>query len=330
MHVGLCTGLLPAAAAAVATDTSQLLLYGLDVVSISISLTLDIILISKRVYTEPGSLSYTVVGIKNEQAQAILDDYNHAQAIKVPNSFTRPLADMKQNLPSHKYAYISAFSSTWCTISGPPSVLKRLWSSSPPIGQAPRIELPADAAVHSTHLPGLDTDMILSSSAMFLTTPISATVRILSPCDGEPYKFSNVGDLLHAMIQDISQNPMDLLQTFQKCAGGFRGVKNVELMVIGPTAHASSVQAALEENKLDVKVTNTRENLVSHVPTRDGSGLVAVVGMSGRFPGSESIQAFWESLQLGQDFHREVSKLRSAPYQPSFHIDSSLDTQIKI
>lgn len=217
---------------------------------------------------------------------------------------------MKQNLPSHKYAYISAFSSTWCTVSGPPSVLTRLWCSSTPIGQASRRELPANAAVHSPHLPCLDTDKILASSAMFLTTPVSARARILSPCNGELYSSSNLRDLLLAMIQDISHNYMDLMQTFQKAASGFRSVRNVDLMVIGPTAHASSVQAALEENKLNVNVTNSIENSVSHVSTRNGSGLVAVVGMSGRFPGSESIQAFWESLELGQDFHCEVSNLR--------------------
>ena len=92
----------------------------------------------------------------------------------------------------------------------------------------------------------------------------------------------------------------------------------MDLSVIGPTAHANSVQAALEENKLNVKMTDSVEELGSHVPTRRGSGLVAVVGMSGRFPGSESIHAFWESLQLGQDFHREVSNLRLVPYQSSF------------
>lgn len=82
-HVGLCTGLLPAAAAALATDTSQLLQYGLEIVAISFRLIHEIVLRSRKVETEPGSWSYTVVGIKREQAQAILDDYNKAQVIRV-------------------------------------------------------------------------------------------------------------------------------------------------------------------------------------------------------------------------------------------------------
>ena len=233
---------------------------------------------------------------------------------------------MKQDLPSHKRAYISTFSSTWCTISGPPSVLTRLWRSSTPIGQASRLELPAHAAVHSSHLPPLDVQKIFASSTLFSTTPVSAEVRILSPCNGEPYSFSNLRDLLLAIIKDIAHNHMDLIQTFGKAASGFASVRNVHLMVIGPTAHASSLQAALEENKLNVNVVTSTEDLVPHISTRDGSGLVAVVGMSGRFPGSESIQEFWESLQLGQDFHCEVSNSRWNPCQPSFHVNFSPDT----
>ena len=82
-HLGLCTGLLPAAAAVVAGNTSQLLQYGLEIVAISFRLTHEIILRSRRVETEPGSWSYTVVGIKHEQAQAMLDDYNHVFQILV-------------------------------------------------------------------------------------------------------------------------------------------------------------------------------------------------------------------------------------------------------
>lgn len=204
-------------------------------------------------------------------------------------------------------------------------MLDRLWHSSNPIRQAARLELPADAAVHSTHLPCLDVDKILASSAMFLTTPLSAKVRILSPCDGEPYSFSDLRDLLLAIIQDISNNHMDLIQTFRKAASGFRS-RNVHLMVVGPTAHANSMQAALEENNLIVNVASSPEDLVPHVSTRDGSGHVAVVGMSGRFPGSESIQDFWESLQLGKDFHCKVSNLQGSPRQPSFLIKFSPDT----
>ena len=85
----------------------------------------------------------------------------------------------------------------------------------------------------------------------------------------------------------------------------------MEMTVVGPTAHAKSVQTALEEKNVSVSVTDLLPDSNSHVSTRDGSGLIAVVGMSGRFPGSESLQAFWESLKLGQDFHSEVSHLQS-------------------
>ena len=132
------------------------------------------------------------------------------------------------------------------------------------------------------------------------------------------------------MVKDISHNNMDLVKTFHKVASGLQGVKNVDLKVIGPTAHSSSMQTALEENKLDISVTDSIEDSASHVSKREGSDLIAVVGMSGRFPGSESIQAFWESLRLGQEFHSEVSHLRSILYQRSSHHEFAPDTRIKV
>lgn len=35
---------------------------------------------------------------------------------------------------------------------------------------------------------------------------------------------------------------------------------------------------------------------------------IAIVGMSGRFPGSESIAEFWQSLLDQKEFHSKVSK----------------------
>ena len=57
---------------------------------------------------------------------------------------------------------------------------------------------------------------------MLSTAPISAKVQILSPYNEEPYSLSNLHDVLLAMIPDVSQNYMDLVQTFRKAASGFR------------------------------------------------------------------------------------------------------------
>ena len=83
MHVGLCTGLLPAAAAVVARDTSQLLQYGLEIVALTFRLIHEVFLRSLRVEKEPGAWSYTLVGITYEQTQPILDDFNQAEVFNI-------------------------------------------------------------------------------------------------------------------------------------------------------------------------------------------------------------------------------------------------------
>lgn len=71
--------MLPAAAATVAKDTSELLKYGLEIVAIAFRLAHDITLRSKRIEEAPGSWAYSIVGATAEESQAILDDFNSAQ-----------------------------------------------------------------------------------------------------------------------------------------------------------------------------------------------------------------------------------------------------------
>lgn len=64
------------------------------------------------------------------------------------------------------------------------------------------------------------------------------------------------------------------------------------------------------------------ETFVSSTPTvgspSNGRSKIAIVGMSGRFPGANSTEAFWELLRQGLDVHREVPPLH---WNKSTHFD---------
>ena len=80
MHIlGLCTGLLPAAAAAVARDTSELITFGLEIVAVSFRLAHELALRSRRIEETPGSWGCTIMGVTGEKLQAILDQFHQAQ-----------------------------------------------------------------------------------------------------------------------------------------------------------------------------------------------------------------------------------------------------------
>lgn len=77
--LGFCTGLLPAAVAAVSRNTEDLHRFGLEIVAISIRLMEAICNRSRQIEAVPRSWGYTVVGAGSEDSKAVLDDFHLAQ-----------------------------------------------------------------------------------------------------------------------------------------------------------------------------------------------------------------------------------------------------------
>ena len=140
-----------------------------------------------------------------------------------------------------------------------------------------------------------------------LMTPLTSRVRIVSSSTCKPFVASDLGTLLYEMILDISQNTLRLTDTVQTIVSDLQKLGEVDLVVLGPTAHTSLVQGALREKYINVHLISDPEPPVSAHDLRGGSDLVAIVGMSGRFPGGDNLRDFWETLQKGQDLHQKAS-----------------------
>lgn len=79
--LGLCTGLLPAAVAAVARSTDEILEFGQQVIAVSIRLAKEIVSRSEYLEGGIGSWGYTIVGADAASLQAILDAFHHNQVL---------------------------------------------------------------------------------------------------------------------------------------------------------------------------------------------------------------------------------------------------------
>ena len=77
--LGLCTGFLPVAAAAMAKDTSELRRFGLEIIAIAMRLAQEITLRSRLIEEGPASWAYTVVGATVEESQAVLNRFHQDQ-----------------------------------------------------------------------------------------------------------------------------------------------------------------------------------------------------------------------------------------------------------
>ena len=77
LHIlALCTGLLPAAAALMSSNITELLKYGLEIVAMSVRLGDEIVSRSQRVDDTPGSWAYSLIGTTAAEAESILTSFH--------------------------------------------------------------------------------------------------------------------------------------------------------------------------------------------------------------------------------------------------------------
>lgn len=122
---------------------------------------------------------------------------------------------------------------------------------------------------------------------------------------GKPFIADSLRNLLHLVIDDVLENPLYWTKTVQNVISSLETAE-VSLTSFGPTNVIKSLRRALES--AGVKVTETGEAAPT-VPRnmRGGSGHIAIVGMSGRFPGGADLEEFWkEVLEKGRDMHSKV------------------------
>lgn len=77
--LGLCTGLLPAAAAMMASNITDLVKYGLDVAAMSVRMGHELVVRSQRVDNTPGSWAYSIVGATAAEVEVLLTSFCQVQ-----------------------------------------------------------------------------------------------------------------------------------------------------------------------------------------------------------------------------------------------------------
>jgi hypothetical protein len=78
--LGLCTGLLPAAALAGSRNISELIVISLETIGVCFRLALEIYRRTRRIEDVPGHWAYTVLGVPVQEMNAILEDFHLTKA----------------------------------------------------------------------------------------------------------------------------------------------------------------------------------------------------------------------------------------------------------
>ena len=138
---------------------------------------------------------------------------------------------------------------------------------------------------------------------------------VMSTGSGKPFVANSLGDLLHQIVGDVLEVPLYWAKTVQNVLSDL-DTENVTLTAFGPTNVTKSLRRALET--AGVKISETGHATQSQGDNlRGGSGHVAIVGMSGRFPGGKDLEQFWkEVLEKGLDTHSKVVLPTFSVYSP--------------
>lgn len=215
----------------------------------------------------------------------------------------------------------------WLTLIGPPSTVASLSSWSPEIRDAPSVPTDVDGPMHSCWSPKVDTAKILGSSPLLQQPLNPAKARILSPTGScVAYDHPTLGSLVEEIVVDVAHKALYITDTISESVAGLtpRGDGLVKLWVMGPTSHQAAVTQTLKASGIDYEVqSSSKQASIPEDTTQHGrpsSGLVAIVGMAGRFPDNDTIDGFWADLLDGKTHIKEIPPSRfdiNAFYDPT-------------
>ncbi|KAH8690471.1 beta-ketoacyl synthase [Talaromyces proteolyticus] len=319
--VGLCTGSLVAAAYAASASLDDLKVLAVPTVSMAFQMGLQAATASSMLHEQIPPLrswSISIPKMTEDEALSALQIY-----------------DAGGHLSLRHRCFVSAVGLNSITISGAPPALSRfsesLTASKP--NRKPR-PLPIFSAYHASHIHTvLDFRSFLQRSGIDpeLLACFESRKTILSPLTGLPIESNNALGIFENVVCQTMQAPLRLDLITSNCISYINenNISSVNIDIIGPAPISDSFASTIRSGS---KATVSTRDLIALEPGVDEyrpsaafhRAPLAVVGVSGRFPGADSVESLWNVLEQGLDLHRVVPKDR---FDQEKHVDPTGKTK---
>lgn len=288
--LGFCIGLLGASVAAGARDTSELVSLGVEAVAVSFRLGLELTRRARLIEDSSRGWSAVLVGSKVDIERNL-------------RTFNKSVSPLRQ-------AFVGVAASSWVTIFGPPSTLAAIFACHE-FDRYPKSLHVGTTAVHAPDLPRVNIDGIVGKSQLFETTPVCRTVfpwGSRDPSEG----MTTVRALLEHAVIDIASS-MLWPEEAVSALNVYLESPDLTLIQVGPTGYMPMVQTLLRGKRVATRTAALAQKVALESTTIADSSLVAIVGMSGRFPGcNDDLEELWDLLVAGETTHEEVPASRFA------------------
>ncbi|ORY66531.1 polyketide synthase [Pseudomassariella vexata] len=307
--LGLCTGALAAAAISCSCSTLDLVPKAVQAVIVAFRIGMHVTDLGKRLEPSQDSEQFWSIIVPGTASSAAVHKF--CEETKLPLT-SRP--------------YISAYAPNGITVSGPPSALAQLSSSA--IFKDFRFKsIPIYAPYHAPHLSSQnDVEEIVNG---LLSPDSRAAIRpnqipVLSST-GITVEGGNFEKRLKDAVTQVLLEPIRwnaVLDELQTCIRKV-GPKTFSVVPIGTTAEQliytalkqTSLRSLLPSRPAKSIPSAAPEDLTSSNPKKPK---LAIIGMSGRFPGAKDNEAFWDLLYQGLDVHKPVPALH---WDAKTHVD---------
>jgi len=233
---------------------------------------------------------------------------------------------LNQILPLTSKPYISAYTPNSITLSGPPRSLAQLTSSGDfkDLGfKTFQIE-GLYGPYHAPHLYSQDDAEKIVGSLVHRSADVRPNQIPLFSSTGTTVEGGNFETLLKAAVEQILRQPIrwsGVLEELQDCLHR-TGSKTFSVVPIGSKAD-QLIYTALKQTSLRALLSPTPGPSKPSLPedgsyANPGKPKLAIIGMSGRFPGAKDNEAFWDLLYQGLDVHKPAPALH---WDTKTHVD---------
>ncbi|KAI0003486.1 ketoacyl-synt-domain-containing protein [Xylariaceae sp. FL0662B] len=304
--LGLCTGALAAAAVGCSRNTLELVPAAVDAVVVAFRTGIRVTDMAQRLQPSDSSdQSWAIIVPGLASADAVRRFCEHTI------------------LPLSARPYVSAYAPNGITVSGPPRSLDLLARS---------------GNLHNSGLKSIQIYGPYHAPHLYSPDDVDEIVGSLTPCNihsrpnhipvfsstGRTVENGSFGELLKAAVRQILLQPIrwnDILEELQV----YLQREQPKTFSIAPIATKADhlIYTALKQTSLRTLLSYTPAQSQLSV-AEEGSyssprnPKLAIIGMSGRFPGAKDNEAFWDLLYQGLDVHKPVPALH---WDAKTHVD---------
>ncbi|RGP80519.1 polyketide synthase [Fusarium longipes] len=305
--VGLCTGAFAAAAISCSSFTADLIPMAVSAVIASFRTGLLVTDTARRVDPLQDTTKSWALLVPGQKASTGLEEFCH-----------------QNDLPLTSKPYISAYAPNGITVSGPPQRLIELaqFLSTKSITSK---SIPIHGAYHAPHLYSQSNARgIVAGLMLNKATALSEQIPLLSSTGLKPEERSFV-TLLEDAVAQVLLHPLRWTSIFEEVQASLEDASSEQFTVVPFGTNAEHlIYAALRKTSLRSLVPGTAPKIqditLDNIPDSGTSKpKLAIVAMSGRFPGAKDNEAYWDLLYKGLDVHKPVPSLR---WDQKTHVDA--------